>query len=922
MDILKTPLIILFKEQNPYRILANYFKFHSYKQDNFMNINKNLFIDLYQQREQQYSKDEVENLYDILNEKMEKKVQGNKFGQSVFNLIINYAENMLESDGNNIKCKYKDLLKWRMTTLELDQDLFITSYLAFEDLLTHRSRQYFHWDTIVKSNNIRLHNMLSKGMAENHFHLKGSAPTFKLSWISLMNNINNRKLYRINEEYERLEKDLDGKINVNDAIVVAALLRVILFNNIETSNIQRGNEKSLKDDELSKELKSMINKMIDHQGKINKEYISQYSGKIQSEINILKHIFGSKIKYKSKLVTVDYAITNQVNKEDGTTRLFAGERAFMYKCFYAIYSGNKNFLKDADLFYAYLIIKNKVRGELIQQNNRVGFSNFANYQDRKTKYLKSNTILKDAVEPQAILTSIKNQNIQSIEARIIPETTRNKNVKVIKRMDDIICNEVYNNKNNNWIKDKNNINKYECELTIAERKLFMGQSKLESVNNIIENYFYVYHFPKCKDSFKNKKLDNVIGISRCRHYKYRNKLNQWGYAIYTIREKNKDVASRILGIDACANELDTRPEVYGQVFRFLKGHLPSKEYGEASKNGESIPRLRATYHVGEDFLDIIDGLRAIDEAITFLKLTHGDRLGHAIALGIDVEDWYREKSCRVHLTKQDILDNIAWLIIQIKKYNIIAGSEAIDKLTAIYNKYYLEIYTNIVHLNKTEKEDISYSRTSQTIIPVDVYMEAWKLRGDNPEYYNNINIQKGISYWDRCAQREGNTIISSNSTIVELYNRYHYDIDVKARGSQKEVFKIPHYIILVVKEIQKCMQISIRKQGIGIECNPSSNVLISNFKRYDKHPILKFNNLGLVKDNNNESQIPQMFVSINTDDQGVFDTLLENEYALMGIALEKVKDENGECVYNQSMIYDWLDRVRQMGLEQSFNVKN
>lgn len=36
----------------------------------------------------------------------------------------------------------------------------------------------------------------------------------------------------------------------------------------------------------------------------------------------------------------------------------------------------------------------------------------------------------------------------------------------------------------------------------------------------------------------------------------------------------------------------------------------------------------------------------------------------------------------------------------------------------------------------------------------------------------------------------------------------------------------------------------------------------------------------------------------------------------MALALERVEDENGYKTYNQAMIYDWLDRIRQMGLEQ------
>ncbi|MCY6369411.1 hypothetical protein [Clostridium ganghwense] len=71
--------------------------------------------------------------------------------------------------------------------------------------------------------------------------------------------------------------------------------------------------------------------------------------------------------------------------------------------------------------------------------------------------------------------------------------------------------------------------------------------------------------------------------------------------------------------------------------------------------------------------------------------------------------------------------------------------------------------------------------------------------------------------------------------------------------------------------------------------------------------------MGLVSEAEKINECPELFVSINTDDQGVFDTYLENEYVLMAIALERAKS-----LYNQAMIYEWLDRIRQMGLEQSF----
>lgn len=918
MDILKTPLIVIFKEQNPYRILGNFFRFDNFKSNNYAGLNKNAFMDLCQQIDVQYSKDDVENIYYIIEEALQKKVQGHDFDKSVFNLLINYSEKMLENHGNNVKCRYKDLLKWRMVSLKLDQDLLITSFLAFKDLLMHIKREYFDWDTIIKSNNIRLHNMLSKGMAENHFHLKGSAPSFKLSWVSLMNDISNRKLCMLDGESNRLEKDMEGIINIEDSIAIAALIRIILFMELNKELFISGdNEEQRSQSEMMKILESIVNP----NGEVNKEFISVYSSDIQTEISTLKFIFGSDLRYKNDNVKVDYSLTNDIKTQDKATRLFQGERAFMYKCFQKIYSRDKEFSKKADLFYVYIIIKNKVRGELIQQNDRVGFANFADYQDRKTEYLKNNTILKDAVEPLAILTSIKNQNIISIEARVIPSEVKQINIASIKNIDKLISNQIYNDRDNFWRKDYEDLNEPKNEYSISEREIFADKEEKKDVKKLLDNYFYVFHFPKIKDPLETKTEEEFYILNRCRHYKYRIQLKNWGTAIYKMREENQEIASRVLGIDACSNELYTRPEIYGQVFRFLKGHLAFNDYQRQFSKGESISKLRATYHVGEDFLDLIDGLRAIDEAKTFLNLTHGDRLGHAIALGIDVDEWYRNKFYRVYLSKQEILDNIAWLIIKLKNFNIQNCSDIIDKLIAIYNKYYIEIYTNKAEgIFPYDLQIPSNLETDKTVIPVDTYMEAWKLRGDNPAYYNDMTVRLGVSYWDRCAKRSSYNIISDNKVIVELYMRYHYDPKVKVNGYKKEVFKIEPYMLYAIKEVQKCMQVSIRECGIGIESNPSSNVLISTFKRYDKHPILNMYNLGLTVDEDKAEKSPQMFISINTDDQGVFDTLLENEYALMGIALEKAKDKDGNSLYNQSMIYDWLDRVRQMGLEQSFRV--
>ena len=52
-------------------------------------------------------------------------------------------------------------------------------------------------------------------------------------------------------------------------------------------------------------------------------------------------------------------------------------------------------------------------------------------------------------------------------------------------------------------------------------------------------------------------------------------------------------------------------------------------------------------------------------------------------------------------------------------------------------------------------------------------------------------------------------------------------------------------------------------------------------------------------------------VTINTDDLGIFDTSLENEYAVMLRGIMEWMDSHGYEEKNRA--YDYLDSVRQMG---------
>lgn len=116
----------------------------------------------------------------------------NHTGQSVFRLIFDLADRMLRQDGEEIECKFDELLRWRQISLKMGQDFFTCAYLAEKDLKTGQKNRKFTWLPIIRSDNMRLHNILEKGVAENHFHLNGSTKIFELNWLCLMNHIEGR----------------------------------------------------------------------------------------------------------------------------------------------------------------------------------------------------------------------------------------------------------------------------------------------------------------------------------------------------------------------------------------------------------------------------------------------------------------------------------------------------------------------------------------------------------------------------------------------------------------------------------------------------------------------------------------------------------------------------------------------------------
>lgn len=857
-----------------------------------------------------YTEDDLRQRYRYLEDNLYNKRSG-----GILYLPAEYALEVLRYDNGTPVCRQECLLSWRKQTLALGQDLFTCAGLALRDLHDRCITQEFLWPAVVDTDHIELRRMLSKGVSENHFHLNGSTQMFSLAWSYLMNYPENAGAYFQDEHFqENLNSGLsygvrDNRLTWRQRIYEAAWIRARLFEILrkEPSGEQKIDLNDFKEFALS----------------------SNKKGQIASLVKALR------IRYRAcfpqrqgQKKCLDYAISNIVEQRQlqSPHRLLSGERQFLYNCFRRAFDGTFEDLA-CDLFYLYLLTKLRFREELIQVNGRLGFSNFARYEKRKgltwderTEYWNESYRL--SVASGMAVQENGEPRRKCMELRVTPceDPTALKH-KILKADLNIL---------------------YACEINPVQDKFGgslngLGEtSKQEAYLETINNYFYVIHF--IKEPIKrlaDGSEQPVNGRVRPRNDSVRSMVEIQAKAMAVALEKSSYLCSRIRGIDAANHEIGCRPETFATAFRYLRRHAPSVQHSQISMRSRYWPQLGITYHAGEDCLDLADGLRAIDEAIQFLHLERGDRIGHAVALGLAPQLYYTAKKAEVFLPAQDLLDNLVWLLFRSLEWDVEMPESLRLKLLDRARRLLQEIYGSrmeALHLREDAKP-----------LGVEWYYESWKLRGDDPSLYEDAVVdcsafvQKLVqisgSKRTKVAQYACAKIDSSYGWIEQKVDRdseeirlrrelrgylylYHYDEAVRREGEQIQSFPITFAYQMLIKRMQQRMMEKIMAKGIAIECNPSSNQLIAIYGDYDQHPIFRFNSYGLPLLCEDERQ--QLRVSVNTDDQGIFDTSLENEYALLYSALQEIKDTDGKQLIDNDRIRGYLNHLREMGNDMVF----
>lgn len=792
----------------------------------------------------------------------------------IFGMLNAYADEVLDIVDGTIVCKMNEILNWNSICSRLGQDVFTTAWVAkYDSEKPVNGKHKFDWYSILKTDDFKLNNILKNGVAENHFHLHGSTQSFSLSWVFIMNYPEKiREIFegnsKLNTRYVvNVSENIDNNvISRTEVLMYAAYIRALLFCRCVGQNSQQRDEEEYE--------------------KFDKMDFLVKEDRTRELVKQLRYIYGCSFKQMTgQKKCLDYAICKELYcvDPDLSLRLLCGERSFLYHCFRMVYE-NKMSMIELMMLHAYLVIKNNFRGEIIQINNRTGFKNFSQYQDRKNEIFGNNREYWAESLRLSVVNAFNENNLKALEARIMPRESPDRMRREILQMDKLI-------------KD--------------------GGLKEMS------GFSYITHF--AKSSIVNDDISLKDTILLPRNHKVRERVEKqakalkgyfaeryaknWDDYLEDNGTKNK---SRICGIDACSNEIGCRPEVFATAFRYLR-KLDVKPYIFQKNSLLQTININITYHAGEDFLDICDGIRAIDEAINFLNMKKGDRLGHALALGIDSKDYYTFKKLEVYMPKQDLLDNCVWLLYRSLKWNIEIDSNNREVLKQRAKELIQEIFDLD---NVQDREGDGLRKEYGNILQL--YYYSWMLRGDAPELYRSGEYREVSGnvipddYTEYMCNGENLKMYRNNKYVTWFYYMYHYDKGVEERGLKPEGFHVENWYIDLIDKFQEHLMQDIAERGISIECNPTSNILISSFSQYDRHPITRFNNFYL----NSGSEKAQLEVSINTDDLGVFDTSIENEYALLLNAFCRQRHREGN--YNDEQVYAYFEHVRKKSLQMSF----
>lgn len=767
--------------------------------------------------------------------------------------------------------------QWRRSFHDLDEDVPKLAWLVLNesDRPYDSSDELYKilkdWPTFIAGDDLQLAQELRRGLACQHVHLTGAYPA-PFFWVALMNRRFDPKSITVDRGDRRYALPIDAPERMRDNILRAAALRFLLWRWLEdpTPEVaqQIAEATHVADNSIFTQMQP-----FDELKKLRSCSTSEH-----------RFLFLDYAQHLALPLAPRRSHPDEEALRSVVSPSLLGERALLLRLLAKIRLSGLTGEPPrviAQAFWRYVQIKNQFLGTVQQREGYSGFD-FFEYTLRHLEMPHNLTCavggghVDSMLETQSWYREVgsflqESKSVLKLELMVAPRTSAD-DYKVL--LDNI---------RGHLVPVMND--------RLAPNLKQQGAAQVE--------IGFVVHFIKNEDRSLSSRQVKVDGADEpCAynlfHGTLREKIQREAAAIEAVLREDPEFP--ICAIDTANRELHCPPEVFAPTYRRFRRHL-----------------MRRTFHVGEDFLHLTTGIRRIYEALEYLDLRAGDRLGHCVALGIDARQWIHTNPF-VTMHRIDLLDDATFEWALLQEY----GATELHRLS---------------HLERR------IARQSMAIFgePVDPHIlwESWRRRGDNPPTDSQGQFVNHVPEWIKAqgtllyagenapdAHIGAHSYVPSAATLQQLSKvplptrelprdqaervllEYLYDRRTIVREIELEVVETAGELPYLVR-LQEIVRSLIKSRGITVESNPSSNWLIGGLERLYDAPAVQWT-----------LRHPDFPITINPDDPTVFATSIENEYFYVFSCLLKGTDDVPGLSRLEAL--ERIRKLREHGLASSF----
>lgn len=391
------------------------------------------------------------------------------------------------------------------------------------------------------------------------------------------------------------------------------------------------------------------------------------------------------------------------------------------------------------------------------------------------------------------------------------------------------------------------------------------------------------------------------------------------------------------GIDVAGDENALKVEWFAPLIRWLRTGFQIRPINSMESAG-----FHLSIHAGEDYAHPVSGMRHTDETVHFCQMRDGDRIGHALALGIEPAGW-AERQGEMILPLDEHLDNLVWLwhYASILSSSLPLAQQVLPLLTRRIARFWREsswwhepnpMTTQSREVSPGQFESSSFSHAKEE----DLY-QAWLLRRNCHFRWKELSGGNMLDSKDKCALPDYDQLKDETSLATKLYFARHKWLEtgneellvVVRMGDESEALaqfgrkrndsllddvETPAELEFM-HALQDWLLTNYDQRGLIIETNPTSNVYIARLNSYTEHPIFRWNppDESILSEGGTANRFGlrrgPVKVLVNTDDPGIMPTTLRTEFLLLREAALELKVGRTTAEY-------WLERLRQYGIAQ------